>query len=139
MARINLAILWHMHQPQYRDPGTGRYLLPWTRLHALKDYWGMVKILEEFPRVRMTFNFVPLLAEQIEEYASGHFKEDWFEIAFAPAESLTDDQKARGSGAGVSSQRASAESLAPICGPRGAGALRRAGGLRRALECPRLA
>ena len=34
----------------------------------------MVKILEEFPRVHATFNFVPLLAEQIEEYASGKFQ-----------------------------------------------------------------
>ena len=74
MSRVNLVILWHMHQPQYRDPATGQYLLPWTRLHALKDYWGMVKILEEFPRVHATFNFVPLLAEQIEEYASGQFQ-----------------------------------------------------------------
>jgi alpha-amylase/alpha-mannosidase (GH57 family) len=82
-----------MHQPQYRDPATGRYLLPWTRLHATKDYWGMVKLLEEFPGVHATFNFVPLLAEQIEEYASGTFQEPWFDIAFAPAESLTPDQK----------------------------------------------
>ncbi len=82
-----------MHQPQYRDPATGEYVLPWTRLHALKDYWGMVKIMEEFPRVHATFNFVPLLAEQIEEYASGQFKERWFEIAFARAESLSPDQK----------------------------------------------
>ena len=86
-------ILWHMHQPQYRDPATGQYLLPWTRLHATKDYWGMVKILEEFPGVHATFNFVPLLAEQIEEYASGTFKEPWFETAFAPAESLRLEQK----------------------------------------------
>jgi len=82
-----------MHQPQYRDPLTGRYLLPWTRLHAMKDYWGMVKILEAFPKVHMTFNFVPLLAEQIEEYASGEFKEPWFDIAFAPAEALNAEQK----------------------------------------------
>ena len=82
-----------MHQPQYKDPVTGEYRLPWTRLHALKDYWGMVKILEEFPRVHATFNFVPLLAEQIEEYASGQFKEPWFEIAFAEAASLTFEQK----------------------------------------------
>ena len=93
MNRVNLVILWHMHQPQYRDPATGEYVLPWTRLHALKDYWGMVKILEEFPQVHATFNLVPLLAEQIEEYASGQFKEPWFEIAFAPAESLSADQK----------------------------------------------
>ena len=35
----------------------------------------MVKILEEFPRVHVTFNFVPLLAEQIEEYVGGRFQE----------------------------------------------------------------
>jgi alpha-amylase/alpha-mannosidase (GH57 family) len=82
-----------MHQPQYRDPATCRYLLPWTRLHALKDYWGMVKILEEFPGVHATFNFVPLLAEQIEEYASGQFHEPWFDIAFTPAEKLRPEEK----------------------------------------------
>jgi alpha-amylase/alpha-mannosidase (GH57 family) len=93
LSRVNLVILWHMHQPQYRDPSTRQYVLPWTRLHALKDYWGMVKILDEFPRVHATFNIVPLLAEQIEEYASGHFKEPWFDIAFAPAASLSSNQK----------------------------------------------
>jgi alpha-amylase/alpha-mannosidase (GH57 family) len=93
MSRVNLVILWHMHQPQYRDPSTGQYRLPWTRLHALKDYWGMVKILGEFPGVHATFNFVPSLAAQIEEYASGKFRESWFEIAFAHAGSLTSEQK----------------------------------------------
>ena len=93
MSRVNLVILWHMHQPQYRDPATGRYMLPWTRLHALKDYWGMVKILGEFPGVHATFNFVPLLAAQIEEYAGGKFSEPWFDIAFAPAAKLTPEQK----------------------------------------------
>ena len=82
-----------MHQPQYRDPFSGRYMLPWTRLHALKDYWGMVKILGEFPGVHATFNFVPLLAAQIEEYASGNFHEPWFDLAFAPAGSLDSGQK----------------------------------------------
>src|SRR5690348_1312719 len=86
-------MLWHMHQPQYRDPSTGRYVLPWTRLHATKDYWGMVRILEEFPRVHATFNFVPLLAAQIEEYASGNFREPWFDIVFAAAETLRPEQK----------------------------------------------
>ena len=82
-----------MHQPQYRDPVSGRYMLPWTRLHALKDYWGMVKVLGEFPGVHATFNIVPLLAAQIEEYASGKFREPWFELAFAPADTLKPEQK----------------------------------------------
>jgi alpha-amylase/alpha-mannosidase (GH57 family) len=93
LSRVNLVLVWHMHQPQYRDPSTGRYMLPWTRLHALKDYWGMVKVLGEFPGVHATFNFVPLLAAQIEEYASGKFREPWFEVAFAAADKLEPAQK----------------------------------------------
>jgi alpha-amylase/alpha-mannosidase (GH57 family) len=94
MNRVHLMILWHMHQPQYRDPSTGRYVLPWTRLHALKDYWGMVRVLEEFPRVHATFNIVPSLGAQLEEYASGHFDEPWFDAAFRVTRDLTPDDKA---------------------------------------------
>lgn len=93
MSRVHLVLLWHMHQPQYRDPSTGRYVLPWTRLHATKDYWGMVRVLEEFPGVHATFNVVPLLAAQIDEYASGNFREPWFETVFGPAEELRAEQK----------------------------------------------
>ena len=60
-----VALLWHMHQPLYRDPLDGTYVLPWVRLHALKDYWGMVAILEETPEVRVTFNLVPSLLDQL--------------------------------------------------------------------------
>ena len=93
MRRIHLAVLWHMHQPQYRDPETGAYVLPWTRLHATKDYWGMVKLLEEFPKFHATFNVVPSLCMQLEEYASGNFNEPWFGLAFHAAEKLTKEGK----------------------------------------------
>jgi len=36
MEQINLVFLAH-HQPQYRRSRDGRYVLPWTRLHALTD------------------------------------------------------------------------------------------------------
>ena len=94
MNRIHLAVLWHMHQPQYRDPDSGRYVLPWTRLHATKDYWGMVKLFDEFPKFHATFNMVPSLCMQLEEYASGKFHEPWFDLAFKNAEALTRDDKA---------------------------------------------
>jgi len=94
MTPIHLVMIWHMHQPQYRDPATGRYLLPWTRLHALKDYYGMVKLFEEFPSLHATFNLVPALGHQIEEYASGDFHEVWLDAAMSPADSLTPEQKA---------------------------------------------
>ncbi|MFZ0640442.1 MAG: glycoside hydrolase family 57 protein [Candidatus Acidiferrales bacterium] len=93
MSRVHLVLLWHMHQPQYRDPTTHRYILPWTRLHALKDYWGMVRALEAFPEVHATFNIVPSLAMQIEEYASGKFEDPWFDVAFRPASDLAETDK----------------------------------------------
>jgi alpha-amylase/alpha-mannosidase (GH57 family) len=94
MNRVNLVLLWHMHQPQYRDPETGRYVLAWTRLHALKDYWGMVAMLKDFPKFHATFNVVPSLGMQLEEYASGEFNEPWFSLAFKPADDLTREDKA---------------------------------------------
>ena len=94
MRRVHLAVLWHMHQPQYRDPETGRYVLPWTRLHALKDYWGMVAMMKDFPNFHLTFNVVPSLGMQLEEYASGEFNEPWFTLAFKPADALTREDKA---------------------------------------------
>jgi alpha-amylase/alpha-mannosidase (GH57 family) len=94
MNRIHLVLLWHMHQPQYRDPESGRYLLPWTRLHALKDYWGMVQVLGEFPGFHATFNVVPSLGMQLEEYASGKFDEPLFALTAKAADELTREDKA---------------------------------------------
>src|SRR6266849_5764661 len=94
MNRVNLVVLWHMHQPQYRDPETSAYVLPWTRLHALKDYWGMVQLLGEVPGFHATFNVVPALGMQLEEYASGKFNEPWFALACKPTEELTREDKA---------------------------------------------
>ena len=93
MNRVHLVLLWHMHQPQYRDPERGRYVLPWTRLHAVKDYWGMVQVLEETPGFHATFNVVPALAMQLEEYASGKFDEPWFTLAFKKSDELTAEDK----------------------------------------------
>jgi alpha-amylase/alpha-mannosidase (GH57 family) len=57
-----------MHQPDYRDPATGEFRLPWTYLHALKDYSDMAAHVEAHPAARVTFNFVPVLLDQLEDY-----------------------------------------------------------------------
>jgi alpha-amylase/alpha-mannosidase (GH57 family) len=88
-----LCFLWHMHQPFYKDLWTGEYKLPWTRLHALKDYAGMVEILQDFPTVRQTFNLVPSMIAQIEEYAAGTASDPFLDVALAPAEDLTESQR----------------------------------------------
>jgi alpha-amylase/alpha-mannosidase (GH57 family) len=58
-----------MHQPDYRDTVNNEYVLPWTYLHAIKDYSDMAFHLEANPKARVTFNFVPILLEQLEDYS----------------------------------------------------------------------
>ena len=67
--KLYLNLYWHMHQPDYRDYLTGEYVLPWTYLHAIKDYTDMAYHLEQNPRARASFNFVPVLLDQLEDYA----------------------------------------------------------------------
>ena len=93
MPQINLCFLWHMHQPFYKDLSSGEYKLPWTRMHALKDYYGMVHILEEFPKIRQTFNLVPSMMAQVEEYAAGEARDPYLQVTLKPAESLTADER----------------------------------------------
>ena len=93
MARVYLCFLWHMHQPFYKDLLSGEYRLPWTRMHALKDYYGMVRVLEEFPTVRQTFNVVPSMLVQVEDYASGLAADPFLRCAAKPAEELTADER----------------------------------------------
>ena len=93
MAQVRVVLLWHQHQPFYKDLVTGRYRLPWTRLHALKDYYGMVKLLDEFPRVHQTFNLVPSLIWQIQDYVSGEAQDPFLQVASRPAKDLTQEER----------------------------------------------
>jgi alpha-amylase/alpha-mannosidase (GH57 family) len=82
-----------MHQPFYKDLVTGEYRLPWTRFHALKDYYGMVKVLQDFPNVHQTFNLVPSMLVQIEEYASGAAADPFLDCAVKPAQDLNEAEQ----------------------------------------------
>jgi alpha-amylase/alpha-mannosidase (GH57 family) len=93
MPVLRVIILWHQHQPYYKDLVTGEYRLPWVRLHALKDYYGMVKLLDEFPNVHQTFNLVPSLMTQIQDYAHGTAHDPFFDVAAKPARDLTPDER----------------------------------------------
>ncbi|MCC6539956.1 MAG: glycoside hydrolase [Bryobacterales bacterium] len=94
MAQIYLCFVWHMHQPFYKDLVTGQYHLPWTRMHALKDYYGMVKVLDAFPRVHQTFNLVPSMMVQIAEYVEGKADDPFLHLALKPAEDLNEQEQA---------------------------------------------
>ena len=65
--KLKVVLYWHMHQPEYRDLRTGVYKLPWTYLHAIKDYVDMVAHLEANPDAHAVVNFAPTMLEQIED------------------------------------------------------------------------
>ena len=85
-----IAILWHMHQPFYEDLATQEHILPWVRLHALKDYYGMIALLREFPDIRATFNLVPSLLVQLEAFADDRARDRDLELSLKPTVELTD-------------------------------------------------
>ncbi len=88
MTRV--ALLWHMHQPYYEDLVTHEHFLPWVRLHALKDYYGMAALLREFPGVRVTFNVVPSLLVQLEAFADDRARDRYLQLSLKPAERLSE-------------------------------------------------
>jgi alpha-amylase/alpha-mannosidase (GH57 family) len=92
---LNLAFLWHQHQPYYKNLLTGKYLMPWVRLHGVKDYLDMVEILGNFPAIKQVFNMVPSLLEQIIDYAEGKAVDPHLELSQKKAADLNDDDKTR--------------------------------------------
>ncbi len=82
-----------MHQPYYRDPLSGEYSLPWVRLHACKGYYDMISLLEEYPAIRQTFNLVPSLLRQLNEYARGEAQDAFLDHTRKPAEELSPEEK----------------------------------------------
>ena len=67
--QLRVVLCWHMHQPMYRDATSRDYLLPWTYLHALKDYIDMAAHLEAEPDARAVVNFAPVLLDQLDDYS----------------------------------------------------------------------
>ncbi|HXM18083.1 MAG TPA: glycoside hydrolase family 57 protein [Candidatus Tumulicola sp.] len=68
--KLDVILCWHMHQPQYRSPLTGRYHQPWAYLHAIKDYCDMAWHLEQVPAARAVVNLTPILVEQLDDYCA---------------------------------------------------------------------
>ncbi len=90
--RLDVCLLWHMHQPCYHDSATGVSSLPWVRLHATKAYFDMAEACARAPEnVRSTVNFVPVLLDQLAGYGDGRIKDHFLELSRKPADGLTHD------------------------------------------------
>ena len=88
MGKLHFTFLWHHHQPYYLDPVTGHFALPWVRLHGIKDYWGMAKLLESIPELSATINLVPSLLVQLAAYTDDGHEDRHLRVSRLPADGL---------------------------------------------------
>lgn len=90
---LYVAFVWHMHQPFYKDLVSGEYVLPWVRLHAIKDYYDMAAILDNFKDIKQTFNLVPSLLEQLQDYVNGQAMDKHLKLTLKNPSELSDEDK----------------------------------------------
>ncbi len=67
--------------------------MPWTWLHATKDYLEMAQHLERHPKMRATINLVPSLLKQIDEYINQKAYDPVLDLMTKPANSLSANEK----------------------------------------------
>ncbi len=90
---LDVAVLWHMHQPDYVDAHTGRAVMPWVRLHALLSYYDTLRVVGEVSGARATFNLVPILVRQLADLVEGKVQDDFLALATpAPGELSTQER-----------------------------------------------
>ena len=92
---MRIALLWHMHQPDYRHPQTGIAQMPWVRLHALQNYYDMARLVDEAPEgLRVTFNLTPVLLSQLAQVAEHGPRDALHELCLRPVGSLAPRERA---------------------------------------------
>ena len=90
--KLSLAFYWHMHQPVYELEGT--YLMPWVRLHAVKDYLDMALFLEKYPKLKLNFNIVPALLDAIIDYSKDGCHDIHSELSATDTNNISEEEKA---------------------------------------------
>lgn len=93
MKTLRVAFVWHMHQPPYTSPLTGEVRLPWVLLHAARDYYDFPRLVAEQPDLHMTFNYTPILLEQLRTYAEGRARDVHVDVARIPADELGERER----------------------------------------------
>lgn len=68
---LNLVLIWHQHQPSYKDPETDIYEQPWVFMHGVNSYPYMADILNDYPDVNVTINLTPSMLQQLNDYIDG--------------------------------------------------------------------
>ena len=77
---MKVLFLFHMHQPPYKlGDNPPHYPMPWVFTHLIREYYDVARSLLELKTPVITVNFSGSLIEQIEDYVSGNFTDDFIE------------------------------------------------------------
>lgn len=90
---LSIAFYWHMHQPVYQLYSDGDYLMPWVRLHGVKDYLDMLLIADNYKKLKLNFNLVPVLLDALIDYGEKGYHDIHSRLTVTPVENLSDDDK----------------------------------------------
>lgn len=91
--KLSIAFYWHMHQPVYQLNSYGDYLMPWVRLHGVRDYLDMLLILNNFKEIKLNFNLVPVLLDAFIDYGERDYHDIHSRLTVTKISELTDDDK----------------------------------------------
>lgn len=91
--RLPVAFLWHFHQPDYRDPSTGVFMLPWVRLHACHSYTDMIELTLMNPSAAWMLNFTPVLLDQLHDYADGKARDHFHDLSIRSPDELDKNER----------------------------------------------
>ena len=80
---LNLAIIFHQHQPYYKNKLTNTYEMPWVRVHAMTEYVDSPGILSQTD-AKVTYNLVPSFIEQLVDYNENETLDDHTDLAKRP-------------------------------------------------------
>lgn len=91
--KLSIAFYWHMHQPVYQLNPDGDYLMPWVRLHGVKDYLDMLLIMKNFKDLKLNFNLVPILLDAFIDYGEKEYHDIHSRLTITDIAELTKDDK----------------------------------------------
>lgn len=94
-SEIYLHVLWHQHQPWYFKPDSNLAVMPWVRLHGVKDYYDIAWLSKEYEGWKQTINLVPSLLEQLELYTEHQATDVYLDLSRKPADQLTHEEKTK--------------------------------------------
>lgn len=91
--KISIAFYWHMHQPVYQLTPDSDYLMPWVRLHGVKDYLDMLLVMKKFETLKLNFNLVPILLDAFIDYGEKDYHDIHSRLTVTNVKELTKDDK----------------------------------------------